>query len=80
MRVSVVIPAFNEEKLLPATLAAVRAAAGAFADRGWSWECVVCDNNPTDCTAELARAAGATVVFEPVNQIGRARDAGARGP
>ena len=78
MRVSVVIPAFNEEKLLPATLAAVRAAAGAFADRGWSWECVVCDNNSTDRTAELARAAGATVVFEPVNQIGRARDAGAR--
>ncbi|NBX35408.1 glycosyltransferase, partial [bacterium] len=78
MRISVVIPAFNEEKLLPATLAAVRAAAGAFAARGWEWECVVCDNNSTDRTAALARAAGATVVFEPVNQIGRARDAGAR--
>jgi glycosyltransferase involved in cell wall biosynthesis len=78
MRVSVVIPAFNEEKLLPATLAAVGAAAEAFRVRGWSWECVVCDNNSTDRTAELARAAGATVVFEPVNQISRARDAGAR--
>lgn len=78
MRVSVVIPAFNEEKLLPATLAAVGAAAEAFRVRGWSWECVVCDNNSTDRTAELARAAGAAVVFEPVNQIGRARDAGAR--
>ena len=65
MRVSVVIPAFNEEKLLPATLAAVGAAAEAFRVRGWSWECVVCDNNSTDRTAELARAAGATVVFEP---------------
>lgn len=78
MRVSVVIPAFNEEKLLPATLAAVRDAASAFTARGWSWECVVCDNNSTDGTAACARAAGATVVFEPVNQIGRARDAGAR--
>ena len=78
MRVSVVIPAFNEEKLLPATLVAVGAAAAAFRVRGWSWECVVCDNNSTDRTAELARAAGATVVFEPVNQISRARDAGAR--
>ncbi len=78
MRVSVVIPAFNEAKLLPATLAAVRTAAEAFAARGWTWECVVCDNNSTDATAALARAAGATVVFEPVNQIGRARDAGAR--
>lgn len=78
MRVSVVIPAFNEEKLLPATLAAIATAAEAFRARGWDWECVVCDNNSTDRTAALARAAGATVVFEPVNQIGRARDAGAR--
>jgi glycosyltransferase involved in cell wall biosynthesis len=78
MRVSVVLPAFNEEKLLPAALAAVRDAASAFAARGWEWECVVCDNNSTDATAAVARAGGATVVFEPVNQIGRARDAGAR--
>ena len=78
MRVSVVIPAFNEEKLLPASLAAIRAAAAAFERRGWTWECVVCDNNSTDGTAACARAAGATVVFEPINQIGRARDAGAR--
>jgi len=78
MRVSVVLPAFNEEKLLPAALAAVREAASAFTARGWAWECVVCDNNSTDATPAVARAAGATVVFEPVNQIGRARDAGAR--
>ena len=78
MRISVVIPAFNEEKLLPRTLASVAAAARAFAARGWTHEVVVCDNNSTDRTAEVARAAGATVVFEPINQIGRARDAGAR--
>ena len=78
MRVSVVLPAFNEEKLLPAALASVKAAASAFTARGWEWECLVCDNNSTDGTSAVARAAGATVVFEPVNQIGRARDAGAR--
>ena len=78
MRVSIVIPAFNEEKLLPATLAAVAGAARVFAARAWTHEVVVCDNNSTDRTAEVARAAGAAVVFEPVNQIGRARDAGAR--
>ena len=78
MRVSVVLPAFNEEKLLPAALAAVKEAASAFTARGWEWECVVCDNNSNDGTSAVARAAGATVVFEPVNQIGRARDAGAR--
>jgi glycosyltransferase involved in cell wall biosynthesis len=78
MRVSVVLPAFNEEKLLPAALAAVKEAASAFTARGWEWECVVCDNNSTDGTSAVACAADATVVFEPVNQIGRARDAGAR--
>ncbi len=40
-------------------------------------ELIVCDNNSTDRTAEIARAAGARVVFEPVNQISRARNAGA---
>jgi glycosyltransferase involved in cell wall biosynthesis len=72
---SLVIPAFNEESLLPATLASVQtamAAVGAFAG-----EIVVVDNNSTDRTAEIARAAGAKVVFEPINQISRARNAGA---
>jgi glycosyltransferase involved in cell wall biosynthesis len=40
-------------------------------------ELIVCDNNSTDRTAEIARAAGALVVFEPVNQIARARNRGA---
>ena len=77
MKISVVIPAFNEEKLIGATLAAVQHARGAFMSRGWESELIVCDNNSTDRTAELARAGGATVVFEPVNQIGRARNCGA---
>jgi glycosyltransferase involved in cell wall biosynthesis len=76
--ISIIIPAFNEEKLLAASLQAVRAAAnGAFDAAGLSWELVVCDNNSTDRTPEIARAAGAKVVFEPVNQIGRARNTGA---
>ncbi|HKW38046.1 MAG TPA: glycosyltransferase [Burkholderiales bacterium] len=77
MRISIVVPAFNEERLLPAALAGIRAAARAFGARGWAHELIVCDNNSTDRTAEIARAAGATVVFEPVNQIARARNAGA---
>ncbi len=35
------------------------------------------DNNSTDTTAEIARSFGAMVVFEPVNQIARARNRGA---
>jgi glycosyltransferase involved in cell wall biosynthesis len=77
VKISIVIPAFNEEKLLPATLCAVQDAAAAFVERGWATELLVCDNNSTDRTAEVARAGGAIVVFEPVNQISRARNAGA---
>jgi glycosyltransferase involved in cell wall biosynthesis len=78
MKLSVIIPAFNEEKLLPGCLAHLAAALAANASPGWSAEVIVCDNNSTDRTAELARQAGAHVVFEPVNQISRARNAGAR--
>src|SRR5579863_5850305 len=44
---------------------------------GWGTELIVCDNNSTDGTAEVARRGGAKVVFEPVNQIARARNTGA---
>ena len=77
MHISIVIPAFNEERLLPATLRSVLEAARTFEEAGWTFELIVCDNNSTDRTAEVAAAAGARVVFEPVNQISRARNAGA---
>ncbi|MDR3456097.1 MAG: glycosyltransferase [Verrucomicrobiae bacterium] len=77
MKISVIVPAFNEEKLLGASLAEIRAAAAAFTARGWEYQLIVCDNNSTDRTGEIARAAGAQVVFEPFNQIGRARNSGA---
>jgi glycosyltransferase involved in cell wall biosynthesis len=77
VKISVIIPAFNEERLLPATLPSVREAMLAFDEAGWASELIVCDNNSTDRTAEIAAAAGARVVFEPINQIARARNAGA---
>jgi glycosyltransferase involved in cell wall biosynthesis len=77
MRVSVVVPAYNEEAGLGASLRSIRSAMSAFDRRGWWSELVVCDNNSTDRTADVARAAGASVVFEPINQIARARNTGA---
>ena len=77
MRVSIVIPAFNEERLIGETLRHIGLASEAFTRPGWETETIVCDNNSTDRTAELARASGAQVVFEPVNQIARARNTGA---
>lgn len=76
-KVSIVVPAYNEEKLLPSTLQAINAARVAFGRRGWESEVIVCDNNSTDQTGEIAAQAGARVVFEPVNQIARARNSGA---
>jgi glycosyltransferase involved in cell wall biosynthesis len=77
MKISIVVPAFNEEKLLAATLRSIQDASKSFVERGWIVELVVCDNNSTDKTPDIARAAGAKVIFEPINQIARARNTGA---
>jgi glycosyltransferase involved in cell wall biosynthesis len=77
VKISIVVPAFNEERLLGDSLAQIKAAANAFTKIGWKFELIVCDNNSTDRTAEIACAAGATIVFEPINQIARARNSGA---
>ncbi len=62
--------------MLGSTLEHIRRACAAFNRRGWLTETIVCDNNSTDRTSEIARAAGAHVVFEPFNQISRARNRG----
>ena len=77
IQLSIVIPAFNEEKLLRECLESIRLAAESIKSASWRWEMIVCDNNSSDRTAEIAREAGARVVFEEVNQIGRARNRGA---
>jgi glycosyltransferase involved in cell wall biosynthesis len=77
VKVSIIIPAFNEERLLGASLAKIQAATTALTRRAWEVELIVCDNNSTDQTAAIAAAAGARVVFEPINQIARARNCGA---
>src|SRR5580765_6728671 len=77
MKISIIIPAFNEERLIAGTLASIRVGMDELTRRGVESELIVCDNNSTDPTAEIARAAGAKVVFEPINQIARARNSGA---
>lgn len=44
---------------------------------GFAGEIIVVDNHSTDVTARIAESFGVTVVFEPVNQISRARNTGA---
>ncbi len=64
--ISIIIPAYNEEKRLPATLAAVRA----YLERsGWEFaEIVVVDDGSRDATAEVARRAGVRVLQNPGNR------------
>ena len=77
MKISIIVPAFNEERILPESLRSLSAAVVSFDRLGWQTELIVCDNNSTDRTAEIARSMGAEVVFEPLNQISRARNTGA---
>lgn len=72
---SVIIPAYNEQDWLPETIAALKKAMTSI---DFSGEVIVVDNNSTDKTAKVASELGAEVVFEPVNQISRARNTGAR--
>ncbi|MFK8028799.1 MAG: glycosyltransferase [Gammaproteobacteria bacterium] len=74
MSYTVIVPAFNEALFLPATLQAL-AEAMTFPDMAGN--VIVVDNNSTDETAKVATDFGAHVVFEPLNQISRARNAGA---
>ena len=70
MKVSVVIPAYNEAKNIGACLDAI------LAQTVKPDEIIVVDNNSTDQTAEIARAKGARVITEKVQGITAARSAG----
>jgi glycosyltransferase involved in cell wall biosynthesis len=72
---SVIIPAYNEEELLPHTLEALQTAMSEVLMKG---EIIVVDNNSSDKTPDIAKQYEAKPVFEPINQISRARNAGAR--
>ncbi|MEZ4524741.1 MAG: glycosyltransferase [Desulfobacterales bacterium] len=72
---SVIIPAYNEEKWLPRTLDALNTA---MQETDRTGEIIVTDNNSTDKTGRIAHEYGARVVFEPIRQIARARNAGAK--
>lgn len=73
VKVSIVIPALNEEARIAAC---VRAAFRDLARSRLSGEVIVVDNGSADHTAELALAEGARVVAEPRRGITRARQAG----
>lgn len=72
---SFVVPAYNEERYLPATLAAIHASAR---EVGIDYEVVVADDGSTDATARIAEGSGARVVHVEHRQISKTRNSGAR--
>lgn len=73
--ISFIIPAYNEESLLPQTLESIHGAARAV---GAGYEIVVVDDASTDRTVEIAQQHGARVIEVNKRQIAAARNAGAR--
>ena len=63
MKISVVIPAFNEEKSIPYVLNDIPNFVNLI---------IVCDNSSTDKTSEIAKNMGAKVVFEEKKGYGNA--------
>lgn len=71
-KISVVIPAYNEESYLPACLESLRK------QTFRNFEIIVVDNNSHDNTAKIAIKYGARVVKEPVQGMTPARERGFR--
>ena len=72
---SFIVPAHNEERLLPATLHAIHGSAAAC---GIEYEIIVADDASTDRTARIAAEIGARVVPVQHRQISATRNSGAR--
>jgi len=73
-KISVVIPALNEEEAIEKVVLSIPR--DELREMGFEVEVLVIDNGSEDRTAELARKAGADVVFEPIRGYGRAYKTG----
>lgn len=72
---SIIIPARNEERLIPGAIESVRIASNFFEG---SIEIVVVLNRCTDRTEEIARAAGCVIVRNDEKNLSKIRNEGAR--
>lgn len=77
LRISLIIPAYNEQVYLPRLLDSVELASANYKDGSSAIEVIVSDNGSTDNTAEIARSRGCTVVKEEKRIIAAVRNAGA---
>ena len=79
MKLTVIVPAFNEEAYLASTLGSIQSAAAYLRARSKvDVDIIVVDNNSDDGTADVAREHDATVVHEGKQGVALARNTGAR--
>ena len=71
--ISFIVPAYNEEAVLPGTLRAIHSAAASY-----EYEIVLVNDGSTDATAAVGEQSGARVISIERRQIAAARNAGAR--
>lgn len=76
---SIVVPAFNEERYLAGTLSSLnRAAEFLQRERDIQSEIIVVDDNSDDSTADIARDLGANVIKKQLYNVAEVRNTGAR--
>ena len=73
-KISIVIPALNEEEGIEKTIEAIPKSE--LVNMGYEVQILVVDNGSTDGTSQVAKKAGAEVVFEPRQGYGRAYRSG----
>jgi glycosyltransferase involved in cell wall biosynthesis len=76
-RLSLIIPAYNEERLLPRLLSTVDEARRAYGRGPEAIQVIVADNGSTDRTSEIAAAHGCELVTVEERRIASVRNGGA---
>lgn len=75
--ISVIIPAYNEERYVDKTLEYIERAKKVYKKTGNKAEVIVINNNSSDETENIANEYGAKIVFVKENHIARAKNRGA---
>jgi GT2 family glycosyltransferase len=78
MLISIIVPAYNEEKYIGLTLGSIKQAEQLLLkEKGIPAEIIVVDNDSTDSTANIARSFAAQVFHEPTHNVAKVRNVGA---
>jgi hypothetical protein len=78
MLISIIVPAYNEEKYIGITLGSIKQAQHLLLnEKGIPAEIIVVDNDSTDSTANIALSLEAEVIREPTHNVAKVRNVGA---